>query len=333
MHAWKQARFACETLLARAGLRLIPGWPRPVVLRVARVAGTVAWLAARGQRRVAQANLALAFGDRLSRGERRRLARRAFQTMALVFLDLLWFSRRTEDRVRRLVAVEPGLAERLAVRPVIGVTAHFGNWELLSAALGIHGLAHVAVAAPLQNPGVDALMGASRARPGVSIVPRQGAIRGLLRALRQGRHVALLLDQNTKPGEGGLFVEFFGQPIAMSSAAAVLAARTSAPVVPLFCRACPDGTYRISARPDLPCDPSAGPEPVQAATQQVASVFEQEIRAWPDQWLWMYKRWKYIDPARPSATYPFYAKRARSAGPAAEPAVRRPGGPFANHPR
>ena len=182
-----------------------------------------------------------------------------------------------------------------------------------SKALSVYGFAHVAVASPLANPTVDAIIGAGRSIPGVEIVTRQGAIRGLLRALRQKKYVALLLDQNTKPEEGGLFVSFFGLSIPMSTAAAVLSERTGAPVIPLFCRVNVNGSYTIYSLPSLKRTElaPAGSNIIHTITQTIATLFEQEIHAHPEQWLWMYKRWKYIDPDWPAAAYPFYSKPLR----------------------
>jgi len=119
--------------------------------------------------------------------------------------------------------------------------------------------------------------------------------------------VALLLDQNTKPEEGGLFVSFFGLSIPMSTAAAVLSERTGAPMIPIFCRVNANGTYTIYSLPPLKRADmvQAGSNIIQTITQTIASLFEQEIRTYPEQWLWMYKRWKYIDPDWPVAAYPF----------------------------
>ncbi|MBI2441771.1 MAG: lysophospholipid acyltransferase family protein [Lentisphaerae bacterium] len=309
----RKLRFALEALLTRLGLALLPVLPRPAVLACARVAAAFAYYAAPQQRRITLANLEIAFGQDLSPRARRRIAREAFYTMALVILDLFWFSRRLEQRVRRYVTLDESVRLHVTAQPLIGVTAHFGNWELMSRALSLHGYTHVAAAMPLANPAVDAILGAGRSIPGVEIVGRQGAIRALLEALRQGKRVALLLDQNTKPDEGGLFVNFFGLPIPVSTAAAVLAERTGAPIVPVFCRANADGTYTIYSRP--PLKPGSAGQTRSAIigglTQAIAALFEQEIRAQPGQWLWMYKRWKYIDPARPPENYPFYAKPLR----------------------
>lgn len=313
MHASKKVLFAIETMLTRLGLVVLPTLPRWAVLACARSAGIIAYWTAPQQRRITLSNLDVAFGDRLSPQAKRRIARRAFYTMALVMLDLFWFARHMEQRVRRYVTLDPALRTHVYTQPIIGVTAHFGNWELLSKALSIYGFAHVAVATPLANPTVDALIGVGRSIPGVEIITRQGAIRGLLRALRQKKHVALLLDQNTKPEEGGLFVSFFGLSIPMSTAAAVLSERTGAPVIPIFCRANINGSYTIYSLPPLKRADLAptGSNIIHTITQTIAALFEQEIRAHPEQWLWMYKRWKYIDPDWPAAAYPFYAKPLR----------------------
>lgn len=313
MHSSKKFLFAIETMLTRLGLVVLPALPRWAVLACARAAGAVAYWTAPKQRRITLSNLDVAFGDRLAPQAKRRIARDAFYTTALVMLDLFWFSRHMEQRVHRYVALDPALRTHLYTQPMIGVTAHFGNWELLSKALSVYGFAHVAVATPLANPAVDAIIGVGRSIPGVEIVTRQGAIRGLLRALRQKKYVALLLDQNTKPEEGGLFVNFFGLSIPMSTAAAVLSERTDAPVIPIFCRANVNGSYTIYSLPSLKrVDLApAGSNIIHTITQAIAALFEQEIRAHPEQWLWMYKRWKYIDPDWPAAAYPFYSKPLR----------------------
>ncbi len=315
MHGLKTVRFSLEAALIRIGLWVLPGLPRAALRGAARGAGAVAFWGSRRLRRITLANLDLAYGTALTPGERRQMGRRTFQNAALVMLDVFWFSRDACRRIRRHVAVEQPVLDALKAGPVIGATAHFGNWELLSKALGTLGFSHMAVAMPQDNPKADALLGAGRTLPGVTIIPRQGAIRKLLRALRQGLHVALLLDQNTKPEEGGLFVQFFGLPCSMSSAAAVLAERAGKPILPLFCRLNGDGNYTIYCRPPwiVARNRSAATDSARAASQAIASLFEEEIRGRPNQWLWMYKRWKYKDPAEPDAAYPFYAKELRRA--------------------
>lgn len=308
----RKIRLALETALTRLVLAVVPACPRPLIRAAAACAGGLAWLACRKLRRVAMANLDLAFGETMTRAEKRHVALQSFRNVALVLLDTAWFSRDTAKRAAAHVRIEPALNEALARSPVAGVTGHFGNWELLSRALAAAGFSHVAVAATVKNPAVDAAFNRIREIPGVKILPRSGAVRGALRALRSGRHAAFLLDQNVKPEQGGVFVEFFGTPALMSTVAAVLSARAGAPIQPLFCEIEAGGKYRIYGTAAI--IPGRDADAVET-TQRVAQALEQEIRRAPGQWLWMYKRWKYVDLARPGANYPFYRKQTKGGAP------------------
>ncbi len=323
MNALKTMRRAGEVALVRLGMATVPFFPRRLLLGLARLAGTLGYALARKSRRIALANLDLAFRDSLAPAEKRRIARQSFATMARTALDMLWFTRHTRRRLARHLVFDPGFSRHVYTAPMIGVTAHFGSWELLGRGLIAKGYPHAAVAAPLINPGVERLFNRSRLASGMEIIPQAGALRGVLKALRQKKHVALVLDQNVKPEDGGVFVDFFGLPVPMSGAAAMFAERTGVPVVLFFCLARPDGGYYVYALPPLKSEAFAGPDGsgrsapaetdgIRAMTQAVAALFEQEIRKHPGQWLWMYKRWKHVPPGRPPADYPFYAKPANA---------------------
>ena len=145
--------------------------------------------------------------------------------------------------------------------------------------------------------------------PSIEMVHKQGAIRKLLKALRSKKRIALLLDQNTRPEEGGVFVNFFGLPATCSNAAAVLSERTGAPIVMLFSKACADGTYHLYALPPLKPEAMLLKEKdASGITLAIINSLEHEIRKHPEQWLWMYKRWKYIAPGSRKKDYPFYSR-------------------------
>ena len=322
MHLLKQVRLAGEVLLVRLGLATIPFFPRRIVLALARLAGGLGFFLARNSRRIALANLDLAFKDSLTPIEKRRIARQSFTTMALTVLDMIWFCRDTSRRLARCVAADPQIPGYVYTKPVIGLTAHFGSWELLSRWLVANGYPHAAVAAPLINPGVERLFNRSRLMSGMEVIPQAGALRGVLRTLKQKKHVALVLDQNVKPEDGGIFVDFFGLPVPMSGAAAIFAERTDTPIVAMFCMNRPDGSYYVYALPPLKPETFTGhgssrpnalakPDSALEITRTIAGLFEQEIRKHPGQWLWMYKRWKHIPPGMSPAAYPFYAKPLR----------------------
>jgi len=305
MSIFKKARKKLEVHLTRLGLVVFPRLPRKMILALARMTGYCAFLLARGQRMITMANLELAFGGRKTFAEKKRIAIRSFQIMALVFIDFLWFSRHTRERVREYVIMDESVPRNMPPPPAVVVTAHFGNWELMSRAFTAHDYRHVAIAAPLANPEVEAMFSAFRAAGDAEIVP----MRGSLRAIRDGLLVAILLDQNTKPENGGTFVDFFGLPCPMSTIAAVLAERKNVPIVPVFCRSQRDGYYTFYTLEQFGNLPAAGSADfAQRVTQQIAATFQREIEKHPEQWVWMYKRWKHVKPDWTAGGYPWYAK-------------------------
>lgn len=306
----KKVRKKLEALLVKLGLFTLPYFPRWLILNLARLIGFIAYYCAPGQRRVTTANMDIAFGQSKAPREKRRIAIQAFQIMARVFIDYFWFVRCTGERVLKHITLDKSLFLYFPSPPAVGVTAHFGNWELLSRGMAAAGYKHEAVSAPLSNPAVDEIIISFRTTENAKMIPMQGAVRGLLRALHRGIYIALLLDQNTKPRDGGIFVDFFGLSVPMSTSAALLAERVNVPVVPLFCMARPGGDYLIYALPPVrTADASLdGPDSVPATTQKIALAFQKEIEKHPEQWMWMYKRWKHIKPGVPAGAYPYYAK-------------------------
>jgi KDO2-lipid IV(A) lauroyltransferase len=303
-------RHLAEVLLFHIGFLILPLLPRRVTVGLALTLGDIGYRFARKTRRLAFWNLDIVFGDAKSASEKAALARESFRSFALTMLDLFWFGLFTERRLRRWVRFDPSCESLLNVSPLIVPTAHLGNWELLGQATALRKPGVVSVAAPLENPWVDALLSRARSRTGQRIVPRQGAARALLRALKEGGAVGLLLDQNTTPREGGGFVDFFGLPAPISLAAATLAIRCEATILPAFCVHAGDGSYVCFALDPIPAPRGADPETVTAA---IARAFETGIRRHPGQWLWMYRRWKYVPVGGDRARFPRYARPIRSA--------------------
>lgn len=302
----RAVRFRLEIALFALAAALIPRLPRGGIVRLAKGAGWLGWWFARRDRRIALANLDLAFGGACSPAGKAAIVRQVFATFVMTGLDFFWFSRDTRARLERWVILEESVFPFLAKGPRIAITAHFGNWEVLGLAAALRGAPLTSVAKPIKNPGIEARIRPLRELSGQTILPREGALKGLVKALRSEGTVALLLDQDTKVSEGGVFVPFFGVPAPVSSAAAGLAVRLKAPIVIGFSRNEGDGRYRCYAREALTPDAIAGLT-VEAVTARIAAVLECEIRRFPGQWLWTYKRWKRRQAGFNPACYPFYA--------------------------
>ncbi len=294
------------------GLLVIPWLPRRAVVGLANALGALAWRWSPKLCRIADANLRLVFGDTLSPTERQAICRASFQSFALTLLDMFWFMVNTTRRHHRYVLLDESFMPLINHPPVIGVTGHFGNWEIMSAACGLHGAPLTAVAMPLKNRFVDRMLNRLRRTAGSQAVPRQGAVRALLKNLKNGRNIALVLDQNTLPREGGIFMPFLGLYAPVSNAAGLLWQRTGAPLLVTSCIADARGVYTARGSRLLPPPSGEGaeftPEDVTAlAVQEI----EQVIRRYPSNWLWSYKRWCYYRDEDPVERYPFYARRYR----------------------
>ena len=172
-------------------------------------------------------------------------------------------------------------------RGVLLLTAHLGNWELLAAAQPLTGLPLSVVLRPLDQPRLDRVVERLRRRTGAELISKRRALPDVLDALRRGRMVGILLDQNATRAEG-IFAPFFGTPASTSRGLAVIALRTEAPVVPVFIRRLERGRHLIEVGPVVP-----PPErDVVAFTTSFNEAIEKAIRRAPEQWFWLHKRWK-----------------------------------------
>ncbi|MBR6022721.1 MAG: hypothetical protein IK066_09950, partial [Kiritimatiellae bacterium] len=278
------------------------------ILALARLLGTCATLAPH-LRHLARANHDLAFGDTLTPREKSRIHRKSLQNFALVLLDLFWFAKDSRDRIARHVTIAPSLQRAVDFTgPLVGVTGHFGNWELVGRTFGMTPRGILSVAKPLKNPAVDRLLRQAREDTGQRIVERDGALKKLIRCLRSNGLVGLLLDQNTKPEEGGVFVPWFGTPATISPAAARLASATGADIAFAPFLPAARGDYLGEASGWLTAAEIATLTP-DAIDRRIAHFYETAIRLRPECWLWAYKRWRWIPPDTPPTTpFPYYAK-------------------------
>ncbi len=182
---------------------------------------------------------------------------------------------------------------RAGGKGVIFLTAHLGCWELSAAAHALYGNPMDVMVRPLDNPLLDRLVQRRRRLFGNRTLPKSDSARKTLSALRQNRAVGILADQNAA-GDDGVFVPFFGTQASATKGVAQLAARTGAAVIPGFAlwneRA---GRYVLKFYPPLDLASSADrAADVLENTQRCQTMIEDVIRRYPEQWLWIHRRWK-----------------------------------------
>jgi KDO2-lipid IV(A) lauroyltransferase len=186
---------------------------------------------------------------------------------------------------------------------VLFLTAHFGGWELSAFAHSLHGHWLQIVMRPMDNEHLDRLLQRYRTLYGNKTVAKDDFVRGLLGAMKAGETVGILMDTNMTPPQG-IFVDFFGIPACTASGLARIALRTDAAVVPGFTIWDPAlGKYRLRFDPALELIRTGHLEAdIAANTQMFTQVIEDYVRKYPDQWLWVHRRWK----TRPEGQPPLY---------------------------
>jgi KDO2-lipid IV(A) lauroyltransferase len=180
-------------------------------------------------------------------------------------------------------------------RGVLVATAHLGNWELSAFAHAWMTAPMHIVVRPLDNPRIDALVERYRALSGNHIIEKKDAARGILKALKSGGAVGILIDQNNTLDQG-VFIDFFGQKACAGTAFAKLAHHSGAAVVPGFALwSDEEQRYVLRFYPEIEMTGDVAED-----TQRIHSQLESVIREYPDQWLWIHRRWKTRPPGQPA---------------------------------
>jgi Kdo2-lipid IVA lauroyltransferase/acyltransferase len=290
----REKRYRLEARAAALAARTIARLPRRSMLAVGRWLGTLWGELDRRHVAIAAANLRRSF-PHWDEARAWRTARAVYRHFGAAMIDLLWLDARSGEEVRALVEVQGREHVEAAMAQGKGallVTGHIGNWEL-------HGLAHGdlfgpigVIARPLDNPALDRRLCALRARGGNTVIFKQKALATVIRLLREGRGVAVLIDQNVQEKDG-IFVEFFGRPAATTTVAAALGLKTGCALVPTHTVLLPDGRYRLVYEPPVALEPTGdrGAD-IAALTQALTRRIESWVGETPEQWLWLHRRWK-----------------------------------------
>jgi Kdo2-lipid IVA lauroyltransferase/acyltransferase len=280
---------AARTVLTGLGLM-----PRRAAVATGRGLARFAYLFGGRLRRTGERNLELALPE-LSADERLSILRASFQNLGRLLGEFSHLQHITPAALQGFIACE-GLENLEAAqkrgRGVILFTGHLGAWELSSFALSAFGYPMSFLVRRLDNPKIEPLVERTRTRFGNRSIDKRAAARPMLRILREGGTLGLLVDLNTLPHEG-VFVNFFGIEASTTASLATLALRTGAAVLPVFVPWDKErGRYVLHIDPPLEIESTGDMErDVHLLTSQFTSVIEDYVRRFPEQWLWIHKRW------------------------------------------
>jgi KDO2-lipid IV(A) lauroyltransferase len=245
----------------------------------------------------------------LSADARKQILISVFDSLGRLLGEFSQFPKLSRDSVEQIVVYE-GLHNYLRAaeggRGVLLLAGHFGAWELCAFAQGLYGHPLSFLVRPLDNPLLDRLITRYREVSGNRVIGKNRAVRPVLSALGSGADVGMLIDANTLTDEG-TFCDFFGVSASTTTGLAVFALRSGAPVVPGFLIWDKDAAvHRLIFDPEVPIIRTGDfREEVRLNTAQYTKVIEKYARRYPEQWLWIHKRWK----TRPEGEPDLYSYR------------------------
>ena len=274
-----------EWLGITLGFLVLSSLPRKGLLAVCDFASAFMFVFDRKGRAHAHENLSIMFPGMDARRER-KIVRRSYRNMARAVGHAFWTCRKAAQRAVEAGEMSREGAEFLAAnKPAVTVSGHIGCWEILSQLAFLQGHSMMSVAKDIGSSAMTKLLMKARRSIGQEIVHAQGAFQSLMRGIKSGKSLGLLVDQRVSPDDGGIWVRFFGRPVPVSAAPAFFASRTKAPILVAWSRPLADGRYRCEL---LDCIAPEEAKDVWSATQRITHDLECVISRHPSRWVMNY---------------------------------------------
>jgi KDO2-lipid IV(A) lauroyltransferase len=287
---------------------IIAGIPENIIRFLGSVFGILAYHVDFPHRRIVTRNLKFAYPE-WNDEQVLRLSKRVFKNLGITIFEILQMSFFSKEDFLKNIRIRGEEHLHKAVKEgkgVIIISAHLGNWEAAPQFAPCYfDYPLTVVARNIESGILNRLMIKLRCRFGNSVIDKKGALPEMTQTLRSGKILALLIDQGTKISEG-VELSFYGKKVTVTPAAAMLALRCKSPVLPVFCVREEDNLLTIIIEPPVGFVKTNNlRNDLKSNTQAMTDVIEKAVRQYPDQWLWLHKRWKRFYPE----LYPEYIER------------------------
>ncbi len=246
-------------------------------------------------RKIIKTNLDFAYGKNMDEKEKERITKKCYKNLVYFLADFIENQGITKEKLAKKITFENEEILKNALKngeKIILITAHYGNWELIALSMGAFFGKLTGVGRALESNHLDDILKKNREQFNIQMLKKNGAMKGMIQALKKGRILGLLVDQNTADKEGVL-INFFGKKARQSHSTALLARKFDAVIVPAFITTDDYKKYKITFYDKItPIKSNDIDKDIKKLTQKQSDAIEKAIRKKPDEWFWFHKRWK-----------------------------------------
>jgi len=246
-------------------------------------------------RKIARVNLDLAYENRLSYIEKENIIKSCYKNIIYNLADFVKNQASTREEILSKVVFknEHFLQDALNNnRKIIVQTAHYGNWELLSLSIAAKFSSVSVVGRDLDSAVMNEILTKNREQFDIELISKYGAMKGMMKALKLGRALGVLVDQNTSDKEG-LLIDFFGKQARHTPSVAILARKFDAIIIPAFIKTYDFKKYEVCFYEPIEMNSSDDKEKdIFECVQKQADITQKIIEEKPDEWFWLHQRWK-----------------------------------------
>lgn len=273
---------------------LFSSLPKPLLKHLLNGITYLVSLFALKHNRIAGANLDLAFGQTKSEEEKRQIIKSSWQNLVYNMYEFIVMQKESFEEMEQKVEVENEeviynlLKEK---RRIIIVSAHYGCWEFALPYFAMKYNPLTIISRKLNNPYINSVFMKARARQGLSMCEKEGAGMCMFRALKKGNVVALTIDQSINPKKS-LDVNFFGHKATQVDSPVRLASKIDAAIVPMFVLNEGFENHKLVFLKPIEVKHEMSDNELQEASQELATIIENQIRERPGEWFWQHRRWK-----------------------------------------
>jgi len=246
-------------------------------------------------RKIIKTNLDFAYGNTMSKEEKKRIEKKCYKNLVYFLSDFINNQGITKEKLEQKITFENKKILENAIKnkeKIILITAHYGNWELIGLSVGAFFGNTTGVGRALESKYLNAILKKNREQFNIQMLEKNGAMKGMIKAINSGRILGLLVDQNTTENEG-ILVDFFGKKARQTHSTALIARKFNAVIIPTFITTNDYKTYKITFYDKITPEKSDDiDKDIRQITQKQSDAIEKAIRKKPVEWFWFHKKWK-----------------------------------------